>query len=445
MKTRVLMAMVAAFAAALVSSNSSAQTYGCGVNPAPCCSVHPTEGCSDPTCCAIVCAMDPFCCTNNWDSICVGEANSNCAACGAAGNNQCGNTTAPCCAAHDTPSCSDPGCCAIVCAMDPFCCNNLWDGICADEAIANCATCGAASTSCSNGAGACCTAHPTPYCNNPACCNIVCSVDPFCCNNQWDGICAGEALVVCPACSSTAPSNDECANAIAIGSSVTLFNTTRATTSALPWDCGGAFFAYDVWFAYTHAPTCITQVTFSTCFAADFDTTMAAYAGSCGGTPIACNDDSPDCGVRSTISFLATPGTTYYIRVGGANTHVGIGVLTTTVDPCPSCGTANHTCCEASIQPYCNDASCCAAVCSHDPYCCNVAWDSYCVTETHFYCTVCAPPCPADIDGNHQVDGADLGLLLGSWGTATHDLDGDGVVSGSDLGLVLGAWGPCPN
>ena len=54
-------------------------------------------------------------------------------------------------------------------------------------------------------------------------------------------------------------------------------------------------------------------------------------------------------------------------------------------------------------------------------------------------------PCPADLDNDGAVTGADLGLLLGAWGTSgPGDLDGDGVVTGADLGQLLGAWGPCP-
>jgi hypothetical protein len=46
-----------------------------------------------------------------------------------------------------------------------------------------------------------------------------------------------------------------------------------------------------------------------------------------------------------------------------------------------------------------------------------------------------------DIDGNGVVNGADLGLQLGAWGTAgPGDLNGDGIVNGPDLGVLLGAW-----
>ena len=48
---------------------------------------------------------------------------------------------------------------------------------------------------------------------------------------------------------------------------------------------------------------------------------------------------------------------------------------------------------------------------------------------------------PGDLDGNGVVDGADLAILLGAWGTNQYDLDGDGIVGGSDLAILLGDWG----
>lgn len=56
--------------------------------------------------------------------------------------------------------------------------------------------------------------------------------------------------------------------------------------------------------------------------------------------------------------------------------------------------------------------------------------------------------CPGELTGDGVVGGADLGVVLGQWGsdggTTGADLDGDGTVSGSDLGMLLGAWGACP-
>ena len=58
--------------------------------------------------------------------------------------------------------------------------------------------------------------------------------------------------------------------------------------------------------------------------------------------------------------------------------------------------------------------------------------------------------CIADFTGDGFVSGADLGILLSSWGPCVPgapclaDLTGDGFVTGADLGLLLGAWGVCP-
>ena len=59
--------------------------------------------------------------------------------------------------------------------------------------------------------------------------------------------------------------------------------------------------------------------------------------------------------------------------------------------------------------------------------------------------------CLSDISGgDHQVDGADLAIILLSWqdtgpfGVAG-DVNWDGVVDAADLGQLLIAWGPCPH
>ncbi len=52
--------------------------------------------------------------------------------------------------------------------------------------------------------------------------------------------------------------------------------------------------------------------------------------------------------------------------------------------------------------------------------------------------------CPADLDGDGSVNGADLGMLLSAWNQAgPGDLDLNGTVDGADLGLLLAAWGDC--
>ncbi len=54
-------------------------------------------------------------------------------------------------------------------------------------------------------------------------------------------------------------------------------------------------------------------------------------------------------------------------------------------------------------------------------------------------------PCPGDLDGDGEVDGADLGIMLLHWGTSDQvsDLNGDGTVTGADIGVLLLHWGLC--
>jgi hypothetical protein len=57
--------------------------------------------------------------------------------------------------------------------------------------------------------------------------------------------------------------------------------------------------------------------------------------------------------------------------------------------------------------------------------------------------------CICDVFRDFNVNGIDLGILLGQWGAGNQftvtDFNNDGVVDGIDLGQLLAAWGPCPN
>jgi hypothetical protein len=54
-------------------------------------------------------------------------------------------------------------------------------------------------------------------------------------------------------------------------------------------------------------------------------------------------------------------------------------------------------------------------------------------------------PCPADVDGNSNVDIADLLAVIAAWGTnnAAADVNNDGTVNITDLLAVIAAWGKC--
>jgi hypothetical protein len=272
---------------------------GCG----NCSTAHGALGCDDAECTDIICAIDPFCCNNSWDGICANEALSCCPACGgdagapgcqlgpicgdgtcdpfAEGCDSCPEDCGPCgpicgdgicdptaegcgncpedcgpcpfegdcCAANGTPGCDDAACTDAVCAIDPFCCDNSWDGICADEAVEFCpdictttgpvcgdGICDPTAEGCDNCpedcgpcgfGGDCCASNGTPGCDDPACTDAVCAIDPFCCDTQWDGICADEAITECP---DLCGGGDPCGDGIC--------DETFEDCSSCPADCG---------------------------------------------------------------------------------------------------------------------------------------------------------------------------------------------------------------
>ncbi|MFO0874225.1 MAG: hypothetical protein U0575_09675 [Phycisphaerales bacterium] len=102
---------------------------------------------------------------------------------------------AACCVPGNAPGCPDPFCKEAVCTVDPFCCQEIWDQGCADQAIVLCPIC--------MGAGDCCIAHNGPGCNDPSCQTVVCFVNPACCDLQWDQFCANLASQMCDACPGT--------------------------------------------------------------------------------------------------------------------------------------------------------------------------------------------------------------------------------------------------
>jgi hypothetical protein len=113
---------------------------------------------------------------------------------------------------------------------------------------------------------------------------------------------------------SAAVAQDDCATAIAVANGTFgPYSNIGMTTSSPPWQCGLG--ANDIWFIYVAQGA--GNVTADTC-GSGFDTTIEAFDGSggCGNLlSLGCNDDA--CLLQSSITFPCTPGTAYYIRVGG--------------------------------------------------------------------------------------------------------------------------------
>jgi hypothetical protein len=106
----------------------------------PICSTGGALTSSCDTCAAKVCAADSFCCSNSWDSICVGEVQSVCAqSCTGGGGGGGGSTCAhSICNSGVKLTGSCDSCAAQICAEDSFCCNNKWDSQCVGEVSSIC-------------------------------------------------------------------------------------------------------------------------------------------------------------------------------------------------------------------------------------------------------------------------------------------------------------------
>jgi hypothetical protein len=213
----------------------------------------------------------------------------------------CGAVNCPgvgeCFSAHATPGCDDEECCERTCSVDPFCCDVEWDNECATRAAFECT---GSFLACAPEAGDCSADNGTPGCDDTDCCNAVCAADLFCCSDNWDDLCACESSVVCDG------NFDMCGPG---AGSCTADNSTPGCENA---DCCAIVCAED--------PFCCCDAWDPTC--ADEALILCPF--------VACGD----------------PGS------GG-------------------CFTENTT-------PGCDDAVCCEVVCTEDRFCCDTVWDQDC-------------------------------------------------------------------
>ncbi|MBL9148533.1 MAG: hypothetical protein JNM94_07545 [Phycisphaerae bacterium] len=115
---------------------------------------------------------------------------------GVAGSSDCPrDPDDDCCVPGNAPGCGNVECALLICQFQPFCCDVVWDVQCAEKAQALCPSC--------NGGGGpsdCCVPHPWPGCGSPPCMNLVCQINPICCEMQWDANCATLAQMLCGGC-----------------------------------------------------------------------------------------------------------------------------------------------------------------------------------------------------------------------------------------------------
>lgn len=87
-------------------------------------------------CVDAICDVDSFCCTNSWDYLCVSQVESVCNSlkCAAAAPS-CAHTQCTMGAALN-PSCDS--CAAMICSVDPYCCTIGWDSLCVAQVSSVC-------------------------------------------------------------------------------------------------------------------------------------------------------------------------------------------------------------------------------------------------------------------------------------------------------------------
>ncbi|MCZ6543115.1 MAG: hypothetical protein O6768_05575 [Planctomycetota bacterium] len=213
--------------------------------------------------------------------------------------------------------------------------------------------------------------HNTPGCDDVACCEAVCAVNPGCCSLQWDPLCVQLAAKLC-----VGGGANLCAGALEIFLGTTDFSTVNATTDGVetPGDCGefGDEQVYhEIWFDYNADFTGVLQIT--TCEelggSADYDSRLAAYETcTCpadNANFLGCNDDDPNnpCGTgaggfHSTLEIPVTAGTCYKVRVGGfTEGDMGTGTLNLQpTGPLPTgacCFSADGSCMDAVTTVEC--------------------------------------------------------------------------------------------
>lgn len=182
-------------------------------------------------------------------------------------------------------------------------------------------------------AGDCCGAHGAVGCADPSCQQTICGLDPFCCDTQWDGICANEALVdaACLDVGGACPCPDEVILG-ALGPAVASGDTTGDDDDIVVSCGGGNGNDRVIYFVSPEAGT----YTFDT-FGSGFDTKLAIWTDCA--VEAACSDDAGGL-AQSELTIELADGQGIRVIVDGYDGATGPWVLNATQvpDAPPVCG-----------------------------------------------------------------------------------------------------------
>ncbi len=304
---------------------------------------------------------------------------------GICSNNLC--MTGPGCVYSDIPGCEGCPCEACVCGMDPYCCDTAWDSICVGECVDSCGGC-ANLENCGDGT---CQAADFENCGN-------CPSDCVCGNGTscFQGTCCQ------PSCEGKECGDDGCGGSCADcpADLACIGNTCQANDGCYATSTPGC-------------PNCICEACvcelYPPCCEEAWDEVCAMYCdGWCEGCGalVACGDGQcqPDlletcsncpgdcaCG-EGEICFEQYCCTPYCegLECGDDGCGGACGM-------CPEgkvcswdgfCVEGGGGCFESEV-PGCGGCLCESCVCEMDSYCCDIAWDSLCVSECMDYCGGC--------------------------------------------------------
>jgi hypothetical protein len=123
----------------------------------------------------------------------------------------CTSSLQDCFTVGEGPGCNDPACCKLVCSQVPECCDGEWNEFCvhfANELCTPLLPCPAEGSCFEEGGDG-----ERVGCDDESCCQFICALDPFCCSTYWDLMCVQLAISLCNAesaiCELPPPGDDE--------------------------------------------------------------------------------------------------------------------------------------------------------------------------------------------------------------------------------------------
>jgi len=289
--------------------------------------------------------------------------------------------------------------------------------------------------------GSCCEAQPLGYCSDGNCCETVCAVDPFCCDTQWDAICANLAFENCsPLCGEPVPPY-ECTNPGA-----------NPLTSTPSFDgVGGVACAA----GGITTPNTYAVVFTQSQLGAAYSLSCASFGLDNGGGylegvfGIWIDPNGGDPNVADLIELATIPVGLY----GGGDQQVvvasddtlcveltGNETLVVTLDiPQATTGFTTFAGSGTGATTYILSAAC-----GIPDF---ITLDSIGFPASKWWVELsgndgCQDGIIGDLNLDGVVNGADLTILLSAWGTSdpVADLNGDGTVNGADLTIQLSNW-----